>query len=208
MTDADSQRDHVLGFFSKVRFDFGTPFKKKLADYNVMQEKVSYDDYNLACIITLPPYQRKGYGMLMIEFSEYYSFAEALYDLTFCPRLRTISSCRQSWNPRTTTLRPRAPQLPDILGVNSDPILPVGLHPMVQKVLFAHFTLQTPTLCCPTGKLALDLTKYARLVAHSLPLARFGRGCPEDQTQEESQGMGRRDDRPKRRCGSAEHHGW
>ncbi|KIM81743.1 hypothetical protein PILCRDRAFT_8425 [Piloderma croceum F 1598] len=49
MTDADSQRDHVLGFFSK--------------------EKVSYDDYNLACIITLPPYQRKGYGMLMIEFS-------------------------------------------------------------------------------------------------------------------------------------------
>jgi histone acetyltransferase HTATIP/histone acetyltransferase MYST1 len=33
------------------------------------QEKVSYDDYNLACIITLPPYQRKRYGMLMIEFS-------------------------------------------------------------------------------------------------------------------------------------------
>ena len=33
------------------------------------QEKVSYDDYNLACIIVLPPYQRKGYGMLMIEFS-------------------------------------------------------------------------------------------------------------------------------------------
>ncbi|KII94412.1 hypothetical protein PLICRDRAFT_36682 [Plicaturopsis crispa FD-325 SS-3] len=49
LTDADSQRDHVLGFFSK--------------------EKLSYDDYNLACIITLPPYQKKGYGMLMIEFS-------------------------------------------------------------------------------------------------------------------------------------------
>ncbi|KAA1468329.1 acyl-CoA N-acyltransferase [Dentipellis sp. KUC8613] len=49
LTDADSQRDHVLGFFSK--------------------EKVSYDDYNLATIIVLPPYQRKGYGMLMIEFS-------------------------------------------------------------------------------------------------------------------------------------------
>ncbi|KAI0063101.1 acyl-CoA N-acyltransferase [Artomyces pyxidatus] len=48
-TDAESQRDHVLGFFSK--------------------EKVSYDDYNLACIIVLPPYQRQGYGMLMIEFS-------------------------------------------------------------------------------------------------------------------------------------------
>ncbi|EIW86217.1 acyl-CoA N-acyltransferase [Coniophora puteana RWD-64-598 SS2] len=49
LTDADSQRDHVIGFFSK--------------------EKVSYDDYNLACIVVLPPYQRKGYGMLLIEFS-------------------------------------------------------------------------------------------------------------------------------------------
>ncbi|KAF8531027.1 acyl-CoA N-acyltransferase [Gautieria morchelliformis] len=49
LTDADSQRDHVLGFFSK--------------------EKISYDNYNLACIVTLPPYQRKGYGMLLIEFS-------------------------------------------------------------------------------------------------------------------------------------------
>ncbi|KAJ7678282.1 acyl-CoA N-acyltransferase [Mycena polygramma] len=49
MTDADSKNDHVLGFFSK--------------------EKVSYDDYNLACIITLPPFQRQGFGMLMIEFS-------------------------------------------------------------------------------------------------------------------------------------------
>lgn len=33
------------------------------------QEKISYDDYNLACIVVLPPYQKKGYGMLMIEFS-------------------------------------------------------------------------------------------------------------------------------------------
>ncbi|KAF8201047.1 acyl-CoA N-acyltransferase [Mycena galopus ATCC 62051] len=50
MTDATtSKKDQVYGFFSK--------------------EKVSYDDYNLACIITLPPHQRKGFGMLMIEFS-------------------------------------------------------------------------------------------------------------------------------------------
>ncbi|KAI0685221.1 acyl-CoA N-acyltransferase, partial [Cytidiella melzeri] len=49
LTDADSQRDHVLGFFSK--------------------EQVSYDDYNLACIVVLPPHQKKGYGMLLIEFS-------------------------------------------------------------------------------------------------------------------------------------------
>ncbi|PPQ76534.1 hypothetical protein CVT24_010933 [Panaeolus cyanescens] len=49
LTDAKSSEDHIIGFFSK--------------------EKVSYDDCNLACILTLPQYQRKGYGMLMIEFS-------------------------------------------------------------------------------------------------------------------------------------------
>ncbi|KAH9487261.1 Histone acetyltransferase ESA1 [Psilocybe cubensis] len=49
LTDAKSSEDHILGFFSK--------------------EKLSYDDYNLACILTLPQYQKKGYGMLMIEFS-------------------------------------------------------------------------------------------------------------------------------------------
>ncbi|KAL5535258.1 hypothetical protein ACEPAF_3352 [Sanghuangporus sanghuang] len=49
LTEGDRHQDHVIGFFSK--------------------EKVSYDDYNLACIITFPPYQRKRYGMLMIEFS-------------------------------------------------------------------------------------------------------------------------------------------
>lgn len=44
---------------------------------------MSYDDYNLACIITLPPYQRKGYGMLMIEFSKSWerSLARLFQDL-------------------------------------------------------------------------------------------------------------------------------
>ena len=36
----------------------------------VRQEKVSYDEYNLACIVTFPPYQKKGYGTLLIEFSQ------------------------------------------------------------------------------------------------------------------------------------------
>ena len=36
-----------------------------------MQEKESTEDYNVACILTLPPYQRKGYGKLLIEFSWY-----------------------------------------------------------------------------------------------------------------------------------------
>ncbi|KAI8645674.1 acyl-CoA N-acyltransferase [Parasitella parasitica] len=33
------------------------------------KEKVSYDNYNLACIMTLPSHQRKGYGRLLIELS-------------------------------------------------------------------------------------------------------------------------------------------
>uniref|UniRef100_A0A8C3BG24 histone acetyltransferase n=1 Tax=Cairina moschata TaxID=8855 RepID=A0A8C3BG24_CAIMO len=34
-----------------------------------VQEKESTEDYNVACILTLPPYQRRGYGKLLIEFS-------------------------------------------------------------------------------------------------------------------------------------------
>ncbi|TFK28366.1 acyl-CoA N-acyltransferase [Coprinopsis marcescibilis] len=50
LTDAaPAGRDSMVGFFSK--------------------EKQSFDDYNLACIVTLPQHQRKGFGMLMIEFS-------------------------------------------------------------------------------------------------------------------------------------------
>lgn len=33
------------------------------------KEKVSFDDYNLACIVTFPPFQGNGFGKLLIEFS-------------------------------------------------------------------------------------------------------------------------------------------
>lgn len=49
MTDFDSRGFHIVGYFSK--------------------EKESTEDYNVACILTLPPYQRRGYGKLLIEFS-------------------------------------------------------------------------------------------------------------------------------------------
>ncbi|KAK3230756.1 hypothetical protein Dsin_002637 [Dipteronia sinensis] len=35
---------------------------------DMMQEKHSEESYNLACILTLPPYQRKGYGNFLIAF--------------------------------------------------------------------------------------------------------------------------------------------
>lgn len=49
MTRRDELGHHLVGYFSK--------------------EKESADGYNVACILTLPQYQRMGYGRLLIEFS-------------------------------------------------------------------------------------------------------------------------------------------
>merc|ERR1719282_317680 len=49
MCECDSKGYHIVGYFSK--------------------EKESSEDYNVACILVLPPYQRKSYGKLLIEFS-------------------------------------------------------------------------------------------------------------------------------------------
>ncbi|XP_065661680.1 histone acetyltransferase KAT5 isoform X4 [Hydra vulgaris] len=49
MTEFDSEGFHIVGYFSK--------------------EKESSEDYNVACILTLPQYQRNGLGKLLIEFS-------------------------------------------------------------------------------------------------------------------------------------------
>ncbi|KAH8306664.1 hypothetical protein KR044_006045 [Drosophila immigrans] len=56
LTKFDSRGLHIIGYFSK--------------------EKISVDEYNLACVLTLPPYQRLGYGKLLIEFSYELSKAE------------------------------------------------------------------------------------------------------------------------------------
>ncbi|KAJ7647149.1 histone acetyltransferase, MYST superfamily [Roridomyces roridus] len=49
MAQRDSTGCHVIGYFSK--------------------EKESAENYNVACILTLPQHQRFGYGKLLIEFS-------------------------------------------------------------------------------------------------------------------------------------------
>ena len=48
-TPGGGQGFHVVGYFSK--------------------EKESMNNYNLACILTLPQHQRKGYGKFIINFS-------------------------------------------------------------------------------------------------------------------------------------------
>jgi histone acetyltransferase MYST1 len=49
LCEIDKHGAHIVGYFSK--------------------EKESPDGNNLACILTLPPYQRKGYGKFLIAFS-------------------------------------------------------------------------------------------------------------------------------------------
>ncbi|CAK9821057.1 Histone acetyltransferase KAT7 [Anthophora plagiata] len=49
MTIGDAEGCHTVGYFSK--------------------EKNSFLNYNVSCILTLPPYQRQGYGRLLIDFS-------------------------------------------------------------------------------------------------------------------------------------------
>jgi len=49
LCEIDKYGAHIVGYFSK--------------------EKESPDGNNVACILTLPPYQRKGYGKLLIAFS-------------------------------------------------------------------------------------------------------------------------------------------
>jgi GNAT superfamily N-acetyltransferase len=49
LTENDSMGCHIVGYFSK--------------------EKHSIAGYNLSCIMTLPPHQRKGYGQYLIDFS-------------------------------------------------------------------------------------------------------------------------------------------
>lgn len=49
MTECDEDGFHIIGYFSK--------------------EKNSFLNYNVSCILTLPPYQKQGYGKLLIDLS-------------------------------------------------------------------------------------------------------------------------------------------
>ena len=49
VTEVDEKGCHIVGYFSK--------------------EKVSVDEYNLACILVFPPFQRRGYGKFLISLS-------------------------------------------------------------------------------------------------------------------------------------------
>jgi hypothetical protein len=49
----------------------------------VQQEKDSADKCNIACILTLPPFQRKGYGQFLIAFGK-------VQQCSHCPPIPTL----------------------------------------------------------------------------------------------------------------------
>lgn len=60
-----------------------------------MQEKKSEDGYNLACILMLPSYQRKGYGKFLISFSYELSKIEGkVRGRLYCSRGRSSVTAR------------------------------------------------------------------------------------------------------------------
>jgi hypothetical protein len=54
MTEADDDGAHFIGYYSK--------------------EKRSPNNYNVSCIMTLPVRQRRGWGNLLIDFSQSFSY--------------------------------------------------------------------------------------------------------------------------------------
>lgn len=56
LTEDSKQGSNIVGYFSK--------------------EKTMANDYNLACIMVFPPYQRRGYGKFLISLSYYLSRRE------------------------------------------------------------------------------------------------------------------------------------
>ncbi|XP_065353390.1 histone acetyltransferase KAT7 isoform X2 [Cloeon dipterum] len=67
MTTADPEGCHTVGYFSKV--SVLTTLHGIIICAWMRVEKNSFLNYNVSCILTLPPYQRQGFGRLLIDFS-------------------------------------------------------------------------------------------------------------------------------------------
>jgi len=102
LCECDDRGCHMVGYFSKVSAHFGSwvcyihvlfqfDCLMKKMQFLLVQEKHSEEAYNLACILTLPPYQRKGYGKFLIAFCEFLFFIQLfLFVLTSLYKAYTL----------------------------------------------------------------------------------------------------------------------
>ena len=102
ITETDEYGARFVGYFSK--------------------EKRSPMNYNVSCIMTLPVRQRKGWGNLLIDFSQFISFPyPSVWRLTDppCPldlvRLPPVQEGEAGWFARKAAVGPRTAQLLQLL---------------------------------------------------------------------------------------------
>lgn len=86
-----------FSLFSFLSLSFSVCYSKFILYYYffrclILQEKNSFLNYNVSCILTLPPYQRKGYGRLLIDFSKYKHYHCRCQSLYLCVK-REVFSC-------------------------------------------------------------------------------------------------------------------
>ena len=138
MCEFDSFGFHVAGFFSK--------------------EKYSDMGYNLACILTLPPFQRKGYGKFLIHFSYALSKKEGMVGSPEKPLSDLgLLSYRSYWKYELLTLISEHPRrsltvldLVKMTSVKADDIVATLQHLGLTKCSGGNEVLDAGTSQLPT----------------------------------------------------------
>lgn len=69
LVEVDAEGCHIVGYFSKVCPALRLAASCEMNRPSCAQEKESPVCNNVACIMVLPPHQRKGYGKFMISMS-------------------------------------------------------------------------------------------------------------------------------------------
>ena len=158
VTEVDEQGCHIVGYFSK--------------------EKVSVDEYNLACILVFPPFQRRGYGKFIISLSYELTKAE---NKTGSPE-KPLSdlgklSFRSYWTYVLLTLLREhkdtgelsVNEISELTGIRSEDVISTlqslnlikywkGQHiiSVSQKVIEAHLKASRVPRLCDGSKLSLE----------------------------------------------------
>lgn len=102
LTVNDKKGCHLIGYFSK--------------------EKLCQQKYNVSCIMTMPQYQRQGYGRFLIHFSKslksfYIILSELLIKFVLLTRLFVVETRRTTWYTGEALVRFGSSQLSRLLEI-------------------------------------------------------------------------------------------